>query len=427
MTYIPKVSANQLEDVKNQKDQVKDQIQEKSKENQKLEEEATNIRNQMKELDEKITETMKKATEKEKEVDKTKKEVAKLKSQITELEKRIEERDALLKERMKDIQTSGGVLQYADVLLGSENFSDFVNKASLLGQIVNQDKEIIETQMKEKNLVEDKKVKVSENLVAIEKDLKSLQSLNNELDAQKEEKNKFVASLTEEQKKVQGEIRELEGEVAALDAQEAQIKEQIRQAEEAARKAAEEAEAKAAQVAQESQAQATQEKQSSGGSGISIGQASKVQAAEPKQAPSISAPTSSGFIRPAAGTFTSGFGPRWGTNHNGIDIAAATGTPIVAAASGTVVASTFGSPGNYNRYGNVIVIRHNINGKTIDTLYAHLNSRSVSVGQTVSQGQTIGAMGSTGDSTGPHLHFEIHPGGYDGKHSAVNPANYGIR
>ncbi|MEW5208260.1 coiled-coil domain-containing protein, partial [Bacillus cereus] len=74
------------------------------------------------------------------------------------------------------------------------------------GQIVNQDKEIIETQTKEKNLVEDKKVKVSENLVAIEKDLKSLQSLNNELDAQKEEKNKFVASLTEEQKKVQKEI-----------------------------------------------------------------------------------------------------------------------------------------------------------------------------------------------------------------------------
>lgn len=421
MTYIPKVSANQLEDVKKQKDQVKDQIQEKSKENQKLEEEATNIRNQMKELDEKITETMKKATEKEKEVDKTKKEVEELKSQITELEKRIEERDALLKERMKDIQTSGGVLQYADVLLGSENFSDFVNKASLLGQIVNQDKEIIETQTKEKNLVEDKKVKVSENLVAIEKDLKSLQSLNNELDAQKEEKNKFVASLTEEQKKIQKEIDNLEREVAVFEAQEKEIKEQIRQAEEAARKATE------AKAAQEAQAQATQEKQSSGGSGISIGQASKVQAAEPKQAPSISAPTSSGFIRPAAGTFTSGFGPRWGTNHNGIDIAAATGTPIVAAASGTVVASTFGSPGNYNRYGNVIVIRHNINGKTIDTLYAHLNSRSVSVGQTVSQGQTIGAMGSTGDSTGPHLHFEIHPGGYDGKHSAVNPANYGIR
>ncbi|HSH24179.1 MAG TPA: M23 family metallopeptidase, partial [Massilibacterium sp.] len=140
---------------------------------------------------------------------------------------------------------------------------------------------------------------------------------------------------------------------------------------------------------------------------------------------------SSGFIRPATGRSSSGFGYRKNPTgaghqlHAGIDIANGTGTPIVAAASGTVVASTYGDrPGNYRGYGNVIVIRHNINGKTIDTLYAHLNSRSVSVGQTVSQGQTIGEMGSTGDSTGPHLHFEIHPGGYK---NPVNPANYGIR
>ena len=137
------------------------------------------------------------------------------------------------------------------------------------------------------------------------------------------------------------------------------------------------------------------------------------------------APTSSsGFIRPAAGRHTSGFGGRdigdGAETHLGFDIANVPGTPIHAAASGYV--SYAGSMGGY---GNVIIVTHVINGQNYATAYAHLNSINVSVGQAVSQGQNIGGMGNTERSTGPHLHFEIHIGSWNGARSnAVNPAAY---
>ncbi len=129
------------------------------------------------------------------------------------------------------------------------------------------------------------------------------------------------------------------------------------------------------------------------------------------------------FIRPVeGGKISSHYGFRSGSFHHGIDIAEKGTVPIKAAASGTVRVSTFGSPGNYNRYGNVIVIRHNIGGKTYETLYAHMSSRSVSVGTTVQQGQTIGYMGNTGESYGQHLHFEIHVGTWNGyKSNSTDP------
>ncbi|WP_434683797.1 peptidoglycan DD-metalloendopeptidase family protein [Pseudanabaena minima] len=119
---------------------------------------------------------------------------------------------------------------------------------------------------------------------------------------------------------------------------------------------------------------------------------------------------STGFIWPADGVFTSGYGWRWGRIHAGIDIAAPIGTPILAAASGVVEYSQWNDGG----YGNMIDIRH---ADGTITRYAHMNALYVKEGQTVSQGQTIGEMGSTGFSTGPHLHFEIRPNGG----SAIDP------
>ena len=108
------------------------------------------------------------------------------------------------------------------------------------------------------------------------------------------------------------------------------------------------------------------------------------------------------LIKPIASgyTITSRFGPRASGNHKGLDIAAPTGTSIMAAESGTVVLS-----GNYNDgYGNYIIIDH---GNNVRTLYGHCSALYVSVGQHVAQGEVIGAVGSTGNSTGPHLHLEI--------------------
>ncbi|MBD2576915.1 peptidoglycan DD-metalloendopeptidase family protein [Oscillatoria sp. FACHB-1406] len=120
-----------------------------------------------------------------------------------------------------------------------------------------------------------------------------------------------------------------------------------------------------------------------------------------------------GYMWPAAGVLTSGYGPRWGRMHRGIDIAGPTGTPIFAAASGEVVSAGWNSGG----YGNMVDIRH-ADGSV--TRYAHNSKLLVRKGQWVEQGERISLMGSTGNSTGPHLHFEVHPGGG----SAVNPIAY---
>jgi murein DD-endopeptidase MepM/ murein hydrolase activator NlpD len=120
-----------------------------------------------------------------------------------------------------------------------------------------------------------------------------------------------------------------------------------------------------------------------------------------------------GYIWPAKGVLTSGYGRRWGRMHKGIDIAAPVGTPIVAAAPGVVVTAGWNSGG----YGNLVEVQHPDGSLT---LYAHNNKILVRRGQAVEQGQQISEMGSTGYSTGPHLHFEVHPSG----RGAVNPIAY---
>lgn len=124
-------------------------------------------------------------------------------------------------------------------------------------------------------------------------------------------------------------------------------------------------------------------------------------------------PSPTAYIYPAQGTLTSGYGWRWGRMHNGIDIAAPEGTPIVAAAAGTVITAHWNNGG----YGNLIEIQHS-DSRT--TLYAHNSKILVKVGDQVEQGQTIALMGSTGYSTGPHCHFEIHTP----EHKAVDPLAY---
>ena len=120
------------------------------------------------------------------------------------------------------------------------------------------------------------------------------------------------------------------------------------------------------------------------------------------------------LTRPVSGIISSRFGVRSSIRssaHTGLDIATSTGTPVLAAASGTVTFS-----GRKGSYGNLLVITHS-NG--VQTYYGHCSKLYVSAGTTVTQGQTVAAVGSTGNSTGPHLHFEIRVNGV-----AYNPQNY---
>lgn len=107
-------------------------------------------------------------------------------------------------------------------------------------------------------------------------------------------------------------------------------------------------------------------------------------------------------------------------NHLGYNIANSTGTPIIAAAAGYVSHARY-----MGGYGNVVILTYSINGQVHSTVYAHLNSIDVAVGQAVTQGEKLGGMGDTGRSFGTHLHFEVHIGPWNGARSnAVNPAPY---
>lgn len=123
------------------------------------------------------------------------------------------------------------------------------------------------------------------------------------------------------------------------------------------------------------------------------------------------AASAAGFVWPVHGILTSGFGWRWGRMHEGIDLAVANGTPVVAAAAGTVIVA-----GWMGGYGNLVVVDH---GGGISTAYGHNTSVTVGVGQQVAQGQLIAYSGNTGHSTGPHVHFEVRVNG-----AAVDPMGY---
>ena len=124
-------------------------------------------------------------------------------------------------------------------------------------------------------------------------------------------------------------------------------------------------------------------------------------------------PQLSGYLWPAKGTLTSGYGWRWGRMHRGIDVANSVGTPIIAAADGKVVFSGWSSGG----YGYLVELAHSDGSKT---RYADNSALLVKKGQNVRQGTAIARMGSTGRSTGPHLHFEIIKPGL----GAVNPVRH---
>ena len=325
------------------------------------ERELSNVRNkkaevkkEIKKIDSQMTSTTNQIVKKQDEIVKNRQEIERLEEEIKEAEKRIAERDKVLKERVRSMHVNGGAINYIEVLLGAQSFGDFLDRVLALNLIAEQDRTIIEEQKADKLLLEENKAEVEKLLKKVEEELANLEKLKNDLMAKIAEKEKLLRDIEEQEEVLDARFK---GYVAEEKAMEQQLR-------------------------------AAQARMNSGGN-----------AAYRK---------SSGiFLWPAAGRLTSGYGwrvhPISGNrkHHNGIDIANSTGTPIRAAAAGTVIHASSGWNGGY---GTSVKIKHS-NGYV--THYAHLSSISVKVGQKVSAGQTIGAMGSTGSSTGPHLHFEV--------------------
>ena len=333
-------------------------------------------------------------------------EIEQLNEQITSLEKQIKEAQEqiakdeeqykkdqeALNERLVTIYENGET-SYLDVLLSSSSLTDFISGYYIVSELTAYDTEMLEKLEEEKQKIENEKNQMEANQEEVKTAKEAQQSKQEELKVAKAEKEKYFSELTEEEQKTQETIEELEETNKDIDKQ-----------------------IEAAQAAIEAAKKAAASKPNKGS-----GSSSSVPSGTPG-----SSQSSSGFIWPVNSQYrvTTGWYYSSGSLHGAVDFSGSgiSGSPAYAVADGYVVTSTAVTDGrgNYTSYGNYVLIAH-YNG--LYTLYAHLNSRAVSTGQTVSQGQVIGAVGSTGNSTGPHLHFEVRtsPGKYANR---VNPLNY---
>ncbi|MDT0162188.1 peptidoglycan DD-metalloendopeptidase family protein [Bacillus sp. AG4(2022)] len=418
-------SASKISDLESKKNQIQEQrsgndskINSADSEINRLQGEQDQVSKEIERLSLSISDTETKIKEKTEQIAATKEEIEKLKAEIVVITDRINKRNEMLKDRARSFQENGGMVSYLDVLMGAQNFSDFIDRVGAVATIVEADQDILREHEADKKLLEETQAKVESELSSLEKMRTDLESMKKQLNAQKAEKNKLMASLKNQEEHKHAEKLNLEEENELLAAQEAAIKQAIelekKHQAELARQAELERQRRAAAAA------AAKKNSSSGSSSSSSSSSSNSSnSGGGGGGPVSSAPSISGgnFTKPAAGVVTSGLGQRWGTFHAGVDIAKSGTVPIVAAADGVVIRSYFSSS-----YGNAVFIAHSIDGQVYTTVYAHMSSRSIGTGATVSKGQQIGIMGNTGDSQGQHLHFELHRGPWNAsKSNAINP------
>jgi peptidoglycan hydrolase CwlO-like protein len=390
---VSTVHGESLEEIKKKREQNGEKEKKKKSELNSVKNEQNKVQDGIQEIDNKIYELEQNIKEKSTEKEDIILSIDSLKKSIAIIEKRIETRDKLLKNRVSAMYEDGGVIQYLDVLLGSKDFGDFLDRIIALNLIAEQDREIIEEHKLDQRNLKLEKQKVDSKLSQLEVTLTEMKTLEEQLSAQRDEKNRILAELKIEEGKINNYLIELDEKNKLLANQESAIKAEMERARKAEleRKKKEMEKSKRVQSASSSPVQAETSDEREGKTGM--------------------------FLFPTEGTLTSTMGPRWGKEHAGIDIAKAGTVPIVAAESGTVLRSYYSSS-----YGNVVFISHYINGQLYTTVYAHMNSRSVQDGQTVSRGQLVGYQGNTGNSFGQHLHFELHKGPWNsGKTNAINP------
>ena len=312
-------------------------------------------------------------------------------TKLVEATNELNARHGVLENRVRDIYINGQI-SYLDVLFGAKDFGDFLTRMDLLKRVMIRDSELVsevlayQTEIKEvgKQLEADKR---------IQEELADKAAKAMEVKQEKVAKQQALIDLMENDKEV------YDRQYDEMMASSAQVERLIHAKEEEMRRAAEAARRQAQQEARAAQAGNVVEIGEDGGGGYVM--------------PSYGG----GMIWPISGPITSEFG--WRTHpifgsarfHSGIDIGGDYGLPIHAAASGVVIES-----GWIGGYGNTIMIEH---GSGIVTLYGHNESLAVSVGQQVNQGDVIAYCGSTGNSTGPHCHFEVRVGG-----EPVSPWDY---
>jgi len=289
---------------------------------------------------------------KEKEIEETKEELVRTTIELEEAEKRVADRDELLKARIRLMYTNG-LVSYLNVLMGASSFTDFLDRYQSLTLIVDQDKNILAENIRDKELIAASKAKVESDLARLEELYAELEREKKDLQMQEHSKEVMIAQLN-----------------ARKETLEDITEEQERALTEFAKKKSEVLRLKNEELAKLAKQQGL-------------------------------------FLWPLKDDYpiTSSYGTRVHPIqkvkklHAGVDIGAPKGTDVIAAGSGIVITAKY-----WGGYGNAVMIDH-LNGYW--TLYAHLSKISVKEDQQVEVGQKIGEVGATGTATGPHLHYEV--------------------
>lgn len=314
------------------------------------------------------------------EIDKTEENLRNTAVKLEETKLRIQERSELLDSRVRLMYTDGAV-SYLDVLLSSTSFTDFLERADSLQAIANQDHLLLEEHKQDKVLIEEQRLQLEQEYAKVKQLYADAESRKSTLEQKENEKQKLIQKyyaeieesddISEEQEAL---LVELATKRAALEKEKNKLK--------------------AAQVY-------TYKRSSSSGSGGFKGNGGSM------ALPVNGARKSSGYgtrVHPITGKVK---------KHTGVDLAAPQGTDIHAAEGGVVIVAEW-----WSGYGNTVIIDH---GDNVWTLYGHIRNGGISVekGEQVKRGQKIAEVGSTGNSTGPHLHFEVRING-----SPVDPMPY---
>lgn len=310
----------------------------------------------------------------------------------------VEDQFDALANRLRILYMSGNATDL-EIIFGAKDFSDLIDKMELVKSLANSDKELISE-------IQTKLDELSTQKESLEADKKDLETQQSSLKSDQDEFNKLISDNDEILKNLYASNSKAQNSLESAALKSDEIESKINEYY-AAQKAAAEQAARAAQSSSSS----------SGGSSGSSSSSSSSSGSSSSGSSSVIVPSGSGFAWPTPGFVSLSsewFEDREVYNHGGIDIAGAgiMGTPVVAAADGTVIATNSSCTHNWGKsyscgcgggYGNYVMISH-AGGKM--TVYGHLTSLTVSSGQSVSRGQVIGYVGSTGNSTGPHLHYE---------------------